>query len=67
MDNLAPAFYTAEEDAEIARLFPTCDKISIDYAVMEKSSDIYMIPGRWEWSDLGSFEAIEKITGKKLK
>lgn len=67
MDNLAPAFYTAEEKAEVARLFPTCDKISIDYAVMEKSSDIYMIPGRWEWSDLGSFEAIEKITGKKLK
>lgn len=67
MDELAPAFYTAAEKSEVARLFPTCDKISIDYAVMEKSPDIYMIPGRWEWSDLGSFEAIEKITGKKLK
>ena len=67
MDELAPALYTSAEEAELARLFPTCEKISIDYAVMEKSAEVYMIPGHWAWSDLGSFEAIEKITGKKLK
>ena len=67
MDELAPALFTPAEPAELARLFPTCEKISIDYAVMEKSDDVHMIPGHWMWSDLGSFEAIEKITGKKLK
>ena len=67
MDELAPALFTPAEPAELARLFPTCEKISIDYAVMEKSTDVHMIPGHWVWSDLGSFEAIEKITGKKLK
>ena len=67
MDSLSPALYTAAESSELARLFPTCEKISIDYAVMEKSPDVYVIPGRWMWSDLGSFEAIEKICGKKLK
>ena len=67
MDELAPALFTPAETAELARLFPTCEKISIDYAVMEKSDDVHMIPGHWMWSDLGSFEAIEKITGKKLK
>ena len=67
MDELAPALFTPAEPAELARLFPTCEKISIDYAVMEKSDDVHMIPGHWVWSDLGSFEAIEKITGKKLK
>ncbi len=67
MDELAPALYTQGEEAALARLFPTCEKISIDYAVMEKSADVYMIPGHWAWSDLGSFEAIEAITGKKLK
>jgi len=67
MDELAPALFTPDEPAELARLFPTCEKISIDYAVMEKSDDVHMIPGHWMWSDLGSFEAIEKITGKKLK
>lgn len=67
MDALSPAFYTPEEPAALERLFPTCEKISIDYAVMEKSSQVFMIPGHWVWSDLGSFEAIEKISGKKLK
>ena len=67
MDELAPSLFTPVETAELARLFPTCEKISIDYAVMEKSDDVHMIPGHWMWSDLGSFEAIEKITGKKLK
>ena len=67
MDELAPALFTPDEPAELARLFPTCEKISIDYAVMEKSDQVYMIPGHWAWSDLGSFEAVERITGKKLK
>lgn len=67
MERIAPSFYSPAENAEVSRLFPSCEKISIDYAVMEKSSHIYMIPGYWEWSDLGSFEAIEQITGKKLK
>lgn len=67
MDQLADSFYTDGEVAELQRLFPQCEKISIDYAVMEKSKQVYMIPGNWEWSDLGSFEAIEAITGKKFK
>lgn len=67
MDALEPSFYTEGENAALCELFPQCEKISIDYAVMEKSANVYMAPANWEWSDLGSFEAIEKITGKKLK
>ncbi|SHM42285.1 mannose-1-phosphate guanylyltransferase [Flavobacterium saccharophilum] len=32
--------------------------ISIDYAVMERSKDIKVVPGHFEWSDLGSFESV---------
>lgn len=32
--------------------------ISIDYAVMERSKKIKVVPGVFEWSDLGSFESI---------
>lgn len=63
MDSLAGAFGTDGEQEAMNELFPTCEKISIDYAVMEKSSEVYAIAAGWEWSDLGSFEAIEKITG----
>lgn len=63
MDQLKPAFGTPGEEAETARLFPTCDKISIDYAVMEKSPHVWCIPADWGWDDLGSFAAIEKVSG----
>ncbi|MFH7000361.1 mannose-1-phosphate guanylyltransferase [Flavobacterium sp. FlaQc-57] len=32
--------------------------ISIDYAVMERSKDIKVVPAHFEWSDLGSFESV---------
>jgi mannose-1-phosphate guanylyltransferase len=64
MDKLAPSLYGPGEDAALATLFPQCEKISIDYAVMEKSSEVYALAADWAWSDLGSFEAIVKITGR---
>lgn len=59
MDEMEPAFYTGKEKEVLAELFPTCDKISIDYAVMEKSEDIYVIPGDLGWSDLGSWGSVK--------
>ena len=40
-------------------VIPTCDKISIDYAVMEKSQKIFTIPGDFGWSDLGSWGSVQ--------
>lgn len=58
MDMLAPHFGTSEEKSALAELFPKCDKISIDYAVMEKSDAIYVIASDLEWSDLGSWSSV---------
>jgi len=58
MDELAPALFTERETSELRRLFPTCEKISIDYAVMEKSPRIYVIAEDLAWSDLGSWGAV---------
>lgn len=66
MDELQKSLYTEDEQQALATIFPQCEKISIDYAVMEKSSHIYMAPSNWAWSDLGSFEAVEKITGRHI-
>ena len=60
MNLLEPSFYTENESAELKRLFPTCDKISIDYAVMEKSEDIYVVPADIMWSDLGGWNSVGK-------
>lgn len=57
-DNIAPAMYSDDEAAVIANLFPTCPNISIDYAVMEKSPDIYVHPADFGWSDLGTWGSL---------
>ena len=64
MDAIAPSFHTPGEDRALKEFFPSCEKISIDYAVMEKSPDVYAVCADWPWSDLGSFAAIEAVTGK---
>lgn len=58
MDELARSFYTENEKNALKELFPQCDKISIDYAVMEKSDSIYVIASDLEWSDLGSWSSV---------
>lgn len=58
MDVMAEAFYTSEEAAKVAEVFPTCEKISIDYAVMEKSDCIYTLPADFGWSDVGTWGSL---------
>lgn len=58
MDVMAESFYTDREDAVVNDIFPTCEKISIDYAVMEKADYIYTIPGDFGWSDVGTWGSL---------
>ena len=58
MDRLAPSFYTEREKEEVRAHFAECEKISIDYAVMEKSRSIHTIACNPLWSDLGSWSAL---------
>lgn len=50
---------------EIARVtndnYESMPSISIDYALMEKASNVATVRGDFGWSDVGSFEALEKI------
>jgi mannose-1-phosphate guanylyltransferase/mannose-6-phosphate isomerase len=38
--------------------------ISIDYGIMERSSDVLMVPASFRWSDLGSWTALDEILEK---
>lgn len=58
MDEMSADFYTSRETETVGRLFPQCEKISIDYAVMEKSREIYVVTGSFGWSDLGNWSAV---------
>ena len=56
MDNMSLSFYTDDEKRVIGELFPTCEKISIDYAVMEKLKRFICCLLSLAWSDLGSWD-----------
>ena len=38
---------------------------SIDYAIMEKSSEVMVVPAQFDWNDLGSWDALESVIEKK--
>jgi len=46
---------------ELRRVFTKMPKISLDYAVMEKSKNVTVIPARFAWNDLGSWSSLEEL------
>lgn len=60
MDKLSPYLFTTEEGKMLKELFPQCDKISIDYAIMEKTENINVVSGEFGWSDLGTWGAVKE-------
>jgi mannose-1-phosphate guanylyltransferase len=48
---------TAEEKAAIETIYPQCPNTSIDFGVMEKANNVYVIPSSFGWSDLGTWNS----------
>lgn len=52
---------TAQEVEILKDQFEKLADISIDYGIMEKAEDIYVIPGSFGWDDIGSWPALERV------
>ncbi|MBW6482421.1 MAG: mannose-1-phosphate guanylyltransferase [Vicingaceae bacterium] len=52
------AFNTEKEDLAIKNIYAVCKNISIDYGIMEKSKNVYLISADIGWSDLGTWGSI---------
>jgi mannose-1-phosphate guanylyltransferase len=50
-------FNSPREKEAIGRIYPQCTNISIDYGVMEKADNVYIIPSSFGWSDLGTWNS----------
>ncbi|OEK02179.1 mannose-1-phosphate guanylyltransferase [Roseivirga sp. 4D4] len=57
-------YYTDQEQVFIDTAYSQCKSISIDYGIMEKASDVYMVKGKFDWSDLGSWDSLHEIKEK---
>lgn len=62
MDQMEDSFFIEREQEVVNQLFPTCEKISIDYAVMEKTQLAYVMPAEFGWSDLGTWGSLHTLT-----
>ncbi len=60
IENIRPALGTPREAATIRREYQKLDKISIDYAVMEKAADVAVVEAEFDWDDVGSWTALER-------
>jgi mannose-1-phosphate guanylyltransferase len=70
------SFNTPGEQRAIEQIYPLCTNISIDFAILEKANNVYVIPASFGWSDLGTWnsawESMDKdylgnaVAGKKV-
>lgn len=52
---------TAKEDDFITSAYSRCRNISIDYGIMEKADNVYVLPADFGWSDLGTWDSLHRI------
>ncbi len=57
-------FYTDEEENYIKKAYSFCKNISIDYGIMEKSDEVYVLLSDFGWSDLGTWKSLYDVSTK---
>ncbi len=61
-----PTFGTEKEQLFFAEEYPKAENISIDYAIMENTSNIAMINAEFSWNDLGTWTSLyDQLTSEK--
>jgi len=64
IDRIVAAWGTPEQDAVLRAEYARAEKISIDYAVLEKAADLVVVEVDFEWSDVGSWSAVPELYGQ---
>jgi mannose-1-phosphate guanylyltransferase len=58
VEEIAASFGQPEGPSVLSRIFPNLPSISLDYGVMERTAHIGVVPARFQWSDVGSWNAL---------
>ncbi len=57
-------YFTEEEDSFIKKTYAVCKNISIDYGIMEKAQNVYVLSSDFGWSDLGTWGSLYATRSK---
>ena len=55
----------AFDERTLESVFPALPKISVDYAVMEHTDKAYLVPGDFDWDDIGDWVALERLLARE--
>ena len=67
LDTLSPGrgrFATPDEASFVQEAYPRTEKISVDYAIMERADNVFTIPADIGWSDLGTWGSLHAFADK---
>lgn len=63
--NEGKSLYNTDKEREfIQSAFSQCTNISIDYGIMEKADNVYVLPSEFGWSDLGTWASVYDLSEK---
>jgi mannose-1-phosphate guanylyltransferase len=61
VERVAEAMSEPDGDRTLAEVYPKLERISIDYAVMEKSTNALVLEAPFAWDDVGTWSALERL------
>jgi len=65
-ESMMNVYGTPQEQQVVNEKFPTCENISVDYAIMEKADEIFVCPADFGWSDLGTWGSLQTLSKRDL-
>lgn len=57
-------YFTAKEKTKIQDAYAQAKNISIDYAILEKADNVWVVLGDFDWSDLGAWDSLYELREK---
>ncbi len=60
LNNMIEAIGTEHEEKVVEQEYMKIDGISIDYGILEKTWDVFVMESNFKWDDIGSWTALER-------
>lgn len=63
-EEMLPVMGTEQEQRVVDEQYPSCENISVDYAILENAEEIFVFPADFGWSDLGTWGSLHTLSEK---
>jgi len=63
LSEIGEALGSRKHKSVIERVFPGLEKVSLDYGIMEKVKNAAVVPGEFDWCDVGGWDALYRLMG----